>query len=105
MLDDQKHNPANSDPAQKLLRLLRALHDAWKNNRSGPLLNGIMPPEASDLFKKPDYGPEAKSEVSGHRQTTPASAQQYSHHHSSPSKSEPGLDTRYSSRGKTMFVD
>jgi hypothetical protein len=106
MLDDQNPPPVNSDSAKKLLRLLRALDDAWRNDRSGPLLNDIRLPDPSDTFDKPgSYSAEVPDKM------TAASPRQHSHGHPSTSKAagpeeSVSVETaRYSSRGKTIFMD
>jgi hypothetical protein len=79
MLDDPKPPLANSDPAKTLLRLLRALDDAWRNDRSGPRLNGIMSSEPSGTFDQRGPSPEPMSKAPGHNQMTTASPRQRSH--------------------------
>ena len=112
MLDDQQPLPVNSDPAKKLLRLLRDLDDAWRNDRSGPILDGITLPEPSSgtFDQSGPYSSEPKSKASGHNQMTT------SPRHVHPSSSSKGVggglpeergsvDTARSSRGKTLFMD
>jgi hypothetical protein len=82
MLEDQKTPPVNSDEAKRLLRLLHDLDDAWRNNRSGPVLNGITLPEPSGgtFDKSGPFTPEPKSNAGSPRSqmTTPA-PRHYSH--------------------------
>lgn len=122
MLEDQKPPPVNSGQAKTLLRLLRDLDDAWRTDRSGPVLNGITLPEPSGgTFDKPrpysssekGEGPTLSSNATGHNSMTTASPREYSHgvrpaSVASGSEERGSVDhdtPRYLSRGKTIFMD
>jgi len=128
LLEDQKPPPVNSDEAKRLLRLLRDVDDAWRNDRSGPLLNGIALPEPSGSKPRPystspekGEGPSSSSSSSkgaGHNLTMASSPRQYyGVRPASASKLEAvasgskergsaDRDTpRYLSRGKAIFMD
>jgi hypothetical protein len=112
MLDDQKPSPVNSAPVQKLLRLLRAVDDARRNDRSAPLQNDIVQPETSDKFdRRGPHSPQEKSRPPVHSQMANAAQQPQAYASTStavaagPEERGSVESPRYSSRGKTMFVD
>lgn len=136
MLNDQRPPPPplNTDPGRKLLRLLRGIDDAWKRDRSGPMLDGIMPPGPDPYDRPGPYSPAASAAAPGgpssqqppppstpaHTHTTVASPTSLSYNTQSRSSSTVSQsennnsssvqqDTAllYSSRGnsKGMFVD
>ena len=100
MLDEQS---PQSDPAQRILRLLRAVDDAWRNNRSGPLLNGITMPDPSGAFdRQGSFNAEAKSQQgSGHKQVNASDPKPNSHAYPSTGKAVVSEERR----GKSMFMD
>lgn len=97
MLDEQS---PQSDAAQKILRLLRAVDDAWRNNRSGPLLNGIAIPEPSGTSdRQGSFNSEAGSV---HKQkSTMIASDPKPNSYSSTSKAAVPEERR----GKSMFMD